>query len=108
VIGVIAALACFWACTWLRPRFNYDDSFGVRGVGGMTGIMLASLCAAASIGGTRGLLGGSPQWLLIRLSGIAAPWAGPAGSLYVRLKRAGVFGRIRVALQREQEASIFL
>ena len=37
---MIAGLVCFWACTWLKQRFNYDDSldvFGVHGVGGMTG-----------------------------------------------------------------------
>jgi hypothetical protein len=46
--------------------------FGVHSVGGMAGILLASLCAAALIGGTTGLLGGNPQFLLTRLSGIAA------------------------------------
>jgi len=54
VIGVIAGLASFWACTW--PRFNDDDSlgvFGVYGVGGMTGMLLATLCATALIGGAR-------------------------------------------------------
>ena len=52
--GFVAALArhrhrrdrravCFWACTWLKLRFGYDDSldvFGVHGVGGMTGTLL--------------------------------------------------------------------
>jgi ammonium transporter, Amt family len=48
VIGVIAGLVCFWACTSLKHRFNYDDSldvFGVHGVGGMTGILLAGVFA---------------------------------------------------------------
>ena len=51
---------CFWACTWLKRRFNYDDSldvFGVHGIGGMTGILLAGVFATASIGGTSGLEG---------------------------------------------------
>ena len=37
VIGVVAGLVCFWACTMVKRRFNYDDSldvFGVHGVGG--------------------------------------------------------------------------
>ena len=57
VIGVIAGLVCFWACTWLKHRFKYDDSldvFGVHGVGGITGILLAGVFATASIGGTSG------------------------------------------------------
>jgi len=40
--------------------FHYDDSldvFGVHGIGGMTGILLAGVFATASIGGTFGLEG---------------------------------------------------
>ena len=73
VIGVIAGLVCFWACTWLKRRFDYDDSldvFGVHGVGGMTGTLLAGVFATASIGGTSGLIEGNPQLLLIQLYGV--------------------------------------
>ena len=48
VIGVIAGAVCFWACTWLKHRFNYDDSldvFGVHGIGGMTGTLLTGVFA---------------------------------------------------------------
>jgi Amt family ammonium transporter len=41
---VIAGLAGFWACTWLKHRFNDNDSldvFGVHGIGGLTGTLLA-------------------------------------------------------------------
>jgi hypothetical protein len=71
VIGVIAGQACFWACTWRKPRFNDDDSldvFGVYGGGGMTGMLLATLCATALIGGAPGVLKANPQFLLLRLS----------------------------------------
>ncbi len=50
VIGVIAGAICFWACTWLKQRFDYDDSldvFGVHGIGGMTGTLLAGVFAVA-------------------------------------------------------------
>ena len=73
VIGVVAGLVCFWACTWLKRRFEYDDSldvFGVHGVGGMTGILLAGVFATASIGGTSGLIEGNPHLLLIQLYGV--------------------------------------
>ncbi len=29
VIGVLAGLVCYWACTWLKHRFKYDDSLDV-------------------------------------------------------------------------------
>ena len=81
VIGVIAGVVCFWACTWLKHRFNYDDSldvFGVHGVGGLTGTLLAGVFATASIGGTSGLIEGNPQQLLIQLYGVAVTlvWSG--------------------------------
>ena len=63
-------MMCFWACTSLKHRFNYDDSldvFGVHGVGGMTGIMLAGVFAT---GGTPGLIEGNGGLLLIQLSGV--------------------------------------
>src|SRR6201986_3148069 len=43
LIGIIAGGICFWACTWLKRHFRYDDSldvFGVHGVGGITGTLL--------------------------------------------------------------------
>ena len=48
VIGVVAGTICFWACTWLKQRFKYDDSldvFGVHGIGGLTGTLLAGVFA---------------------------------------------------------------
>jgi ammonium transporter, Amt family len=106
VIGVIAGLVCFWACTWLKRRFNYDDSldvFGVHGVGGMTGILLAGVFATASIGGTSGLIEGNPQQLLIQLYGIAVTFAWSGGVTYVLLKLVSAFLPLRVSREHELE-----
>jgi Amt family ammonium transporter len=106
LIGVVAGLVCFWACTWLKRRFNYDDSldvFGVHGVGGMTGILLAGVFATASIGGTSGLMEGNPHLLLVQLYGIAVTLAWSAGVTYVLLKLVSAFVPIRVSLQQELE-----
>src|SRR3977135_1470214 len=64
LIGAIAGLVCFWACTSLKHRFNYDDSldvFGVHGIGGMTGVLLAGVFATAAIGGTGGVAAGQRE-----------------------------------------------
>jgi Amt family ammonium transporter len=106
VIGVIAGLVCYWACTWLKRRFNYDDSldvFGVHGVGGMTGVLLAGVFATASIGGTSGLIEGNPQQLLIQLYGVAVTFAWSAAITYVLLKLVSAFVPLRVSKAHEME-----
>ena len=106
VIGVIAGLVCFWACTSLKHRFNYDDSldvFGVHGIGGMTGILLAGVFATASIGGTSGLIEGNPQQLLIQLYGVAVTLVWSGGVTYVLLKLVSAFVPLRVSREHELE-----
>ena len=106
VIGVIAGAICFWACTSLKHRLNYDDSldvFGVHGIGGLTGTILAGVFAPAAIGGTAGLIEGNPQQLWTRLYGVAVTlvWAGAA--TFVLLKLVGLFVGLRTPLQQEME-----
>jgi ammonium transporter, Amt family len=106
VIGVVAGLLCFWACTSLKQRFNYDDSldvFGVHGVGGMTGTLLAGVFATAAIGGTSGLIEGNPQQLLIQFYGVAVTLAWSGGVTFILLKMVGAFVPLRVSLQQELE-----
>jgi len=103
---VIAGLVCFWACTWLKHRFDYDDSldlFGVQGIGGMTGILLAGVFATASIGGTSGLIEGNPQQLLIQLYGVAVTLVWSGGVTYVLLKLVSAFVPLRVSREHELE-----
>ena len=100
VIGVIAGLVCFWACTWLKHRFKYDNSldvFGVHGVGGLTGTLLAGVFATASIGGTSGLIEGNPQQLLIQLYGVAVTLVWSGGVTFVLLKLVSAFVPLRVS-----------
>ena len=106
VIGMVAGLLCFWACTKLKQRFNYDDSldvFGVHGVGGMTGTLLAGVFATAAIGGTPGLLEDNPRQLLIQLYGVGVTLAWSGGVTFLLLKLVGVFVPLRVSQQQELE-----
>jgi Amt family ammonium transporter len=106
VIGMTAGLVCFWACTWLKHRFNYDDSldvFGVHGIGGMTGTLLAGVFATAAIGGTSGLIEGNPQQLLIQLYGVAVTLVWSTGATFVLLKLVGAFVPLRVSREHELE-----
>ena len=106
IIGIIAGLVCFWACTWLKHRFHYDDSldvFGVHGIGGLTGTLLAGMFAVSAIGGTSGLLEGNPKQLLIQLYGVVvtALWCGVV--TFVLLKLVSAFVPLRVSTQQELE-----
>ncbi len=106
VIGVIAGALCFWACTWLKRRFKYDDSldvFGVHGIGGMTGILLTGVFASASIGGTSGLLEGNPSLVLTQLYGVGVALGWSLAITYVLLKLVGLFVPIRLSMQQELE-----
>ena len=104
VIGVIAGLVCFWACTWLKHRFNYDDSldvFGVHGIGGMTGTLLVGVFATASICGIPGLIEGNPHQLLIQLYGVAVTLVWSGGATFVLLKLVSAFVPLRVSREHE-------
>jgi Amt family ammonium transporter len=96
IIGIVAGSVCFWACTWLKLRFKYDDSldvFGVHGIGGVTGTLLAGVFAAAAVSispaapaGFPGLLEGNPRQFLIQLFGVVATGAWSAIGTLVLLK----------------------
>jgi Amt family ammonium transporter len=106
VIGVIAGVVCFWACTWLKHRYNYDDSldvFGVHGIGGLTGTLLTGIFATVAIGGTSGLIEGNPHQLLIQLYGVTVTLLWSAGITFVLLKFVGVWVPLRVSREHELE-----
>jgi Amt family ammonium transporter len=54
IIGVLAGVVPFLACTKLKAMLNYDDAldtFGVHGVGGTMGALLAGVFATADVNG---------------------------------------------------------
>ncbi len=56
VIGLAAGAICFWAATWVKSKFGYDDAldvFGVHGVGGIVGSILTGVFANPALGGLK-------------------------------------------------------
>jgi len=83
--------------------FMFVYAFGVHGIGGMTGVLLAGVFATASIGGTSGLVEGNPQQLLIQLYGVAVTLVWSGGVTYVLLKLVSAFVPLRASREHELE-----
>jgi Amt family ammonium transporter len=108
VIGIVAGAVCYWACTRLKNRFRYDDSldvFGVHGIGGAVGTILAGVFAVAAVGDTSGLLEGNPRQVLIQLYAVVATLAWSGVVTFALLKAINVFVPLRV---REEDERIGL
>ena len=74
-IGVCAGLLCYTALN-AKVKFKYDDSldaFGVHGVGGTLGTIMAGVFASTAInaGGANGLLSGNPKQLAVQIGAVA-------------------------------------
>jgi Amt family ammonium transporter len=106
VIGIVAGAICFWACTSLKQRLNYDDSldvFGVHGIGGLAGTLMAGIFATSAIGGTAGLIEGNWMQPLLQLYGIAVTLLWTAAATLVLLLVVGLMVRLRVSKEQELE-----
>ena len=106
LIGIVAGMICFWACTWLKLKIGYDDSldvFGVHGIGGLTGTLLAGVFAVGALsaspelpGGVKGLLEGNPQQVVAQLYGILVTLVWSGAVTFVILKVIGALVPLRV------------
>ncbi len=106
VIGVVAGAVCFWACTSLKHRFNYDDTldvFGIHGIGGLLGTLMTGIFATAAVGGSAGLLEGNPQLLLTQAYGVAVVFVWTGGMTFVLLKVVDMMAGLRVSHEHEVE-----
>jgi Amt family ammonium transporter len=111
-IGIVAGLGCYWACTKLKLWLGYDDSldvFGVHGVGGLIGTMLAGVFATAAVsagpdmpGGLPGLIDGNPRQVFVQFVGVVTTVAWSGGWTFLLLKFTGAITTLRVAPEHEQ------
>ena len=97
-IGFTSGGLCYLASTTMKARFGYDDSldvFGVHGVGGFIGTVMAGVFGAAVLGGNQeGLAIGSQVGVQLTAALITAAWAGIAS--YVILKIVDAVVGLRV------------
>ena len=113
VIGMIAGAVCYWACTSLKQRMKYDDTldvFGVHGVGGILGTLLAGVFATGVVSATeanpeglRGLLDGNAAQLGIQAVGVAVTVVWCVVGTWGVLKLVQAFVGLRVDSDQERE-----
>jgi len=113
-MGVAVGIVCFWACTYLKGRFKYDDSldaFGVHGVGGTLGAILTGVFATVATGATAsvesvpkgtplGLLEGGTL-LVGQIAAVAITWVLAAVATFILLKVLDAVMGLRVSEQDE-------
>jgi Amt family ammonium transporter len=75
-IGIVAAIACYYAMFLFKTKLNFDDSldvFAVHGIGGILGMLFVGVFASLSVNsaGADGLIAGNGMQLLKQCIGIA-------------------------------------
>lgn len=94
LMGALAGLVCYLACSKLKSTFRYDDTldaFGVHGVGGTLGAVLTGVFATRAIwdiaeGSTLGLMEGNYRTLVGQITATVVTWVFAAVISYVLLK----------------------
>jgi len=99
IIGVIGGGVCFYGATWLKPLLGYDDTldaFGVHGVSGTFGTILAGVYAVKAINGYAGLVDGNPKQVYFQCVTVAITWALAIVGSLVLLKITDILCGLRV------------
>jgi ammonium transporter, Amt family len=112
LIGALAGAVCYFASTSLKLRLGYDDSldvFGVHGVGGVLGTLLAGVFATTAISasatspGVAGLLEGNAAQLGAQAIGVVVTVAWCAFGTWVALRIVDAVVGLRVSPEQERE-----
>jgi Amt family ammonium transporter len=116
IIGLIAGAFCFWMVTFVKSRFNYDDSldaFGVHGAGGTMGAFLTGIFASSVINPIfkdangkvlpSGLIEGHAFQLVNQLVGIAIAWGVAIVGTLIILKIVDAIVGLRVSEDHETQ-----
>ena len=104
IIGTIAALCCANFVLW-RTRRAIDDSldtFGVHGIGGTLGTLLAGVFATSSINKASGLIDGNAHQVVVQLIAIVVTYAFVGAVTFVILK--GLDLTVGLCLSKDEEA----
>jgi Amt family ammonium transporter len=106
-IGIGAGIIPWYVVTYIKAKFNYDDSldaFGVHGVGGIWGAIATGIWASKAVNpaGADGLLYGNPMqvWIQIKAVIITIVYSFVVG--LVLLKLVDLVMKLRVSEHEER------
>lgn len=80
IIGAIGSIICYFAVTYLKPKFKYDDAldaFGCHGIGGTWGSIATGIFATKAVNssGANGLIYGNASLFGIQIIATVATYA---------------------------------
>lgn len=104
-MGLIAGVACYFACAKMKQKFGYDDSldaFGVHGVGGTVGALLTGVFASKHLSsGHYGVLDGMPGQMVPQIVSIIATGIFALVGTFIILKILDALMGLRVSQDEE-------
>lgn len=109
IIGLAASPLCYFAMSYIKPKFGYDDAldaFGCHGIGGIWGVLATGLFAQKSINPSlrwNGLFFGQTGLFSAQLISIAITVLLASVGTFVILKVIGLFIKNRVTQKEEAE-----
>ncbi|MCC9599392.1 ammonium transporter [Stieleria sp. JC731] len=111
IMGAIAGVVCYWACSKLKHTLKYDDAldaFGVHGVGGTVGAVLTGVFATrvawnVADGQTLGLIeSGSPTLVIKQIVAVVVTFIFAGLGSFILLKIIDIVIGLRVPAENEQ------
>ena len=99
-MGFLAGAVCYLGCTKVKNAFGYDDSldaFGVHGIGGTLGALLAGVFATRAVSESSGLLEGNPGQVVTQAVSIVAAIAISVVVTFILLKILDLTMTLRVS-----------
>lgn len=104
IMGFLAGVVCYLACTILKNTAGYDDSldaFGVHGVGGTLGALLTGVFASSLVSEASGVLDGNPGQMVPQMVSVAAALAFSAVGTFILIKILDAVMVLRVSEDQE-------
>ncbi|MEO1615208.1 MAG: ammonium transporter [Planctomycetota bacterium] len=111
LMGVVAGIVCYWACSKLKHTLGYDDAldaFGVHGVGGtlgavLTGVFASRVCWDVADGQPLGLLeSGSIDLVIKQVLAVVVTFLFAGIGSFILLKLIDLMIGLRVPAEVEQ------